>query len=84
MFYGNAVSMSFMDNRQHQRPHIHGRYQEDKVVVSIPEGEVRDGHIPDSGMKLLQAWVELHKTESMENWSLAVSGQHPRQIDPLR
>ncbi|PZV20016.1 MAG: hypothetical protein DCF12_22755 [Snowella sp.] len=35
-------------------------------------------------MKLLQAWIELHKDELIANWQLAVSGQLPYKIEPLR
>ncbi|MBT7973609.1 MAG: DUF4160 domain-containing protein [Candidatus Marinimicrobia bacterium] len=72
------------DNRQHKAPHIHVKYQDHEVVVSIPEGEVLGGSIPNSKMKLLQAWIELHKDELIADWELAVSGQHPYKIEPLR
>ncbi len=84
MFYGLIVYMYFMDNNQHKLPHIHVKYQEHEVIVAIPDGEVLDGSIPNSKMKLLQAWIELHKDELIANWELAVSGQHPYKIDPLR
>ena len=84
MFYGIIVYMYFVDNRQHQKPHIHVKYQEHEVIVGIPDGEVLDGSIPSSKMKLLQAWMELHKDELVANWELAVSGQQPYKIDPLR
>ena len=84
MFYGIIIYMYFMDNKQHKTPHIHVKYQEDEVVVAIPGGEVLDGHIPNTKMKLVQAWIELHKEELIADWELAVSGQQPYQIDPLR
>jgi hypothetical protein len=84
MFYGIIVYMYFMDNKQHQTPHIHAKYQENEVVVAIPNGEVLEGSIPNSKMKLLQAWIELHKDELTANWQLAVSGQLPYKIEPLR
>jgi hypothetical protein len=34
--------------------------------------------------KLLQAWIEIHKDELMADWELAVSGEHPYKIEPLR
>jgi hypothetical protein len=49
-----------MDNKQHQLPHIHAKYQGNEVIVSIPDGEILEGEIPKSKMKLLQAWIELH------------------------
>jgi len=84
MFYGIIVYMYFMDNKQHRRPHIHAKYQDREVVVSIPDGDVLDGRIPNAKMKLLEAWIELHKDELMADWELTVSGQHPYKIDPLR
>lgn len=84
MFYGLIVYMYFNDNRQHKSPHIHVKYQDDEVVVSIPDGTVLQGGIPNSKMKLLQAWIELHKEELMADWNLAVAGEQPYKIDPLR
>lgn len=84
MFYGIIVYMYFMDNKQHNMPHIHVKYQEDEVIVLIPDGEVLEGAIPKAKMKLLQAWIEIHKDELVANWQLAVSGQHPYKIEPLR
>ena len=76
--------MYFMDNKQHKLPHIHVRYQNDEVIVSIPDGEVLEGGIPASKMKLLQAWIELHKDELVADWELAVAGESPYKIEPLR
>jgi len=84
MFYGVIVYMYFMDNKQHQIPHIHAKYQDNEVVVAIPNGEILEGSIPNSKMKLLQAWIELHKDELIANWQLAVSGQLPYKIEPLK
>jgi hypothetical protein len=84
MFYGLVVYMYFMDNRQHHEPHIHVMCQGQEVVVGIPNGNVLDGEIPAAKMKLLQAWIELHKEELMLDWQLAVTGQQPIKIEPLR
>ncbi len=84
MFYGIIVYMYFMNNKQHKTPHIHVKYQEQEVIVAIPDGDVLEGSIPNSKMKLLQAWIELHKDERVADWELAVSDQHPYKIDPLR
>lgn len=83
-FYGIIVYMYFIDNKQHKLPHIHVKYQEHEVIVEIPEGDVLEGNIPSRKMKLLQAWIEIHKEELMADWELAVSGEHPYRIDPLR
>nr|VFJ93978.1 MAG: protein of unknown function (DUF4160) [Candidatus Kentron sp. H]VFJ94740.1 MAG: protein of unknown function (DUF4160) [Candidatus Kentron sp. H]VFK01346.1 MAG: protein of unknown function (DUF4160) [Candidatus Kentron sp. H] len=46
MFYGLIIYMYFRDNRQHRLPHIHVKYQEEEVIVSIPDGAVLKGRIP--------------------------------------
>ena len=84
MFYGIIISMYFLDNRQHKRPHIHAKYQGQEAVIAIPEGEVLEGSLPSSKMKLVSAWVEIHRDELMADWDLEVNGQHPYKIDPLR
>jgi len=54
------------------------------VIVSIPDGIVLEGSIPNAKMKLLQAWIALHKDELVADWELAVSGQQLYKIEPLR
>lgn len=84
MFFGVIVSMYFLDNRRHKRPHIHAKYQEHEVVLAIPDGEVLERSLPGNKLRLLLAWVEIHRDELMANWELAVCGQQPYKIDPLR
>jgi hypothetical protein len=32
--------MYYFDTRQHHHPHIHVKYQDEEVVLSIPDGDV--------------------------------------------
>jgi hypothetical protein len=84
MFYGIIVSLYFVDNKKHKRPHIHARYQDQEVVVAVPTGKVLEGHLPSAKMRLLIAWIEIHKDELSADWKLAASGQLPYKIEPLR
>lgn len=84
MFYGIIICMYFHDNKQHKLPHIHVKYQTDEVIVAIPEGEILEGSIPKAKLKLVEAWIEIHKDELMADWQLAVSGELPYKIEPLR
>lgn len=84
MFYGIIVSIYYFDNKQHRLPHIHVTYGEQEVVVSIPDGSIIEGAIQGNKMKLLQAWIEIHKDELMANWNLAVSGNRVFKIEPLK
>jgi len=84
MFYGIIVMMFYKDNRQHNLPHIHIRYQNDKAVIDIQSGDVLDGEFPPKQLRLVQAWVEIHKDELLADWDLAVAGETPYKIDPLK
>ena len=84
MFYGIIISMYYFDNRQHKLPHIHVRYQDHEAVISLPEGEIIEGNLPSGKMKLVQAWLELHKDDLIANWTLAINGEEVFKIDPLR
>jgi len=84
MFYGIIVSIYYFDQRKHQRPHIHVKYQEQEAVLSIPEGDVLEGDLKRSRMKLVQAWIEIHQDELMADWDLASRGEAVFRIDPLK
>jgi len=84
MFYGIIVSIYFQDDRQHKRPHIHVRYQSLEAVIGIPEGDLLAGELPRAKMRLVQAWIELHKDELLADWDIAVAGQNPYKIEPLK
>lgn len=84
MFYGIIVSMYYNDNKQHKKPHIHVNYQDFEAVFDIQSGDVLDGKLPNNKLRLVQAWIELHRDELIANWSLAVSGQNIYSIDPLK
>jgi shikimate kinase len=84
MFYGIIGSIYYFDNKQHRLPHIHVTYGEQEVVVGIPDGNIIEGDIQANKMKLLQAWLEIHKDELLANWNLAVSGNKVFKIEPLK
>ncbi len=84
MFYGILVLMFFRDNRRHHLPHIHVRYQGDDATISIDDGAVLDGSFPSKQLKMVQAWIEIHKEELFVDWELAVNGEEPFRIAPLQ
>jgi len=55
-----------------------------EAVISIPDGEVMEGSLHRAKLRLVQAWVELHRDELMADWTLAVNGEQVFKIDPLR
>ena len=84
MFYGIIVLMYYFDNRGHHLPHIHVQYNDEEAVISIPEGEIIEGSLQRSKLKLVEAWIELHRDELMADWTLAVNGEAIFKIDPLK
>lgn len=84
MFYGIIIFMYFFDDKKHHRPHIHAHYGEDSAIFAIDDGELLSGMIPKNKMKLVNAWVEIHREELIADWKLAVQGQKLFNIDPLK
>lgn len=84
MFYGILVLMFFKDNRRHYLPHIHIRYQDYNAAVSIEDGNILEGALPNKQLKMVQAWIEIHREELMVDWELAVNGEEPFRIAPLQ
>ena len=84
MFYGIIISLYFFDNKEHKKPHVHVRYQNEEAQISIPDGIVLSGKLKPAKLKLVQAWIEIHKEELMADWQLAVNGQEVFKIDPLK
>ena len=84
MFYGIVVFLYFFDDERHKLPHIHARFQGQSASFSILDGALLAGEIPTAKSKLVQAWIEIHREELIANWELAVNGQPPFAIDPLR
>ena len=83
MFYGIIIRMFLIDDKQHNLPHIHAKYAEFEASISIAEGEILAGDLPRKQLRLVQAWIELHRDELLADWDLAVSGESPYKIDPL-
>jgi len=84
MFYGIIIRMFYFDNKEHKLPHIHVEYAEYRAVVEIPVGKLVAGTFPNDKLKLVIAWIEIHKDELMADWTLAVEGQNIFKIDALK
>lgn len=65
-------------------PHIHAKYQGQNASFSIIDGSILAGEIPLTKLRLVQAWIEIHRESLLADWELAVSGQTPFTIEPLR
>ncbi|MDP3539080.1 MAG: DUF4160 domain-containing protein [Azonexus sp.] len=84
MFYGILIAMMFEQGERHNLPHIHVRYAGQKASVAIEDGVLLAGAFPPKQLKMVQAWIEIHKDELFADWELAVAGEQPYPIEPLR
>jgi hypothetical protein len=83
LFYGIIVRMYKENSGKHHKPHIHAEFSGDEVVVTI-DGEVLEGSIPSAKMKLLEAWMVIHKEDLQADWELLSKGEQTFRIDPLK
>lgn len=83
MFYGILIRMYLLDEQHHHLPHLHARYAEFEASIDLSDGEVLAGQLPRKQLRLVQAWIELHRDELMADWELARSGELPYKIAPL-
>jgi Domain of unknown function (DUF4160) len=83
MFYGIIVRLYLLDNKHHNLPHIHAKYAEYEAALGMSDGEILSGELPRKQLRLVQAWIELHRDELMADWEIAVSGENPYKIAPL-
>jgi Domain of unknown function (DUF4160) len=84
VFYGLIVMMYYLDDERHHLPHIHVKFQDQEASFSILDASLLAGKLPVAKVRLVQAWIEIHRESLMADWDLAVTGQKPFPIDPLR
>ncbi|MEI8201890.1 MAG: DUF4160 domain-containing protein [Bacteroidota bacterium] len=82
MFYGIIIRMYFAP-KEHNPPHIHAYYQEFVSSIDINDGNILEGEMPSKQLRLIQAWIEIHKDELLADWQLCQNGENPFKIEPL-
>ena len=82
-FYGIIVRMYKESGERHNLPHIHAEYSGEEIVVAL-DGSIIEGSFPKGKLKLLEAWMEIHKEELEANWKLLSNGEQFFRIDPLK
>ncbi len=80
MFFGIIVRMFYDD---HNPPHIHVEYQDQKAVIDF-RGNIVKGDIKSrTALRLIREWIDLHSEDLMCNWELAKTGEEINKINPL-
>ena len=80
-FFGIIIAVFYDD---HNPPHIHARYGDQKVAIEIKTLRVLEGEIPPRALGLVMEWASLHKEELIQDWELAKSNKPPKKIEPLK
>lgn len=82
-FFGIIVRMYREIGGKHNMPHIHAEYSGDEIVIAL-DGTILEGEIPKNRLKLLEAWMEIHREDLEANWKLLSNGEQFFRIDPLK
>lgn len=82
-FLGIVITMYAEAGEKHSTPHFHARYGEHQATFSIETGDLLAGHLPNSQLRLVQAWVELRRMQLEADWRLLLTGRTPQKISPL-
>lgn len=80
-FYGIKIYFFFRD---HNPPHFHASYGSYEALISINSLEIIQGSLPKRALLLVVEWALLHREELMKAWEIAVKGEIPAKIKPLR
>ncbi|MBS1257331.1 MAG: hypothetical protein MAG551_00373 [Candidatus Scalindua arabica] len=84
MFYGIVVAIYYEDTGRHNKPQIHVRCQGKKASISIEDGTVLAGKFPPKQLRMVLAWIDIHKDELIADWESAATGEEPFRIAPLQ
>ena len=84
MSYGRRTADKLITSQLNMNlPHLHARYAEFEASVNLSDGEVLAGTLPRKQLRLVQAWIELHRDELMADWELARSRELPYKPSPI-
>lgn len=77
-FYGIIIRMYFLQ-KEHNPPHIHAIYGDDVAAITIHDGKVIEGALPNKALEMVKEWVSLNKDELLTMWET----QEFKQLSPL-
>ncbi|MBD2754267.1 DUF4160 domain-containing protein [Spirosoma validum] len=65
LFDGIKLEMYFND---HAPPHVHAKYAEHEVLITIQEIRVYAGYLPAKQLKQVQQYVSTHQNKLLSRW----------------
>jgi hypothetical protein len=78
-FLGIVIAMFYRD---HAPAHFHAIYGDYQITVTIETGIV-SGEFPKRALTHVLEWLELHKTELLQDWELAKDRKPLNKVNPL-
>lgn len=79
-FFGIIIKMYFQD---HNPPHFHAEYGDDKAEYAIETLEILAGKLPKRANAMVVEWASEHREELIANWSKAIIPDSINKIAPL-
>lgn len=80
-FFGIKITMYYDD---HNPPHFHAEYSDNKALIDINNARVLQGKLPSKQLKLVLAWTVIHQDELLNDWKLAMDLEELIKISPLQ
>ena len=78
-FLRNNYPYVFFLQKEHNPPHIHAIYGDDMAAITIADGTVLEGALPNKALDLVREWISLNKEELFTIWE----AQEFKQLSPL-
>ncbi len=63
---------------------IFAKYGEFSAAFDIETADVLAGSLPFRQVRLVQAWIEIHRDELNADWQLSIDGHEVFKIEPLK
>lgn len=79
-FFGILILMYYND---HQPPHFHVRYNEQKALISLETLTLMRGRLSPRVFGMVVEWGAIHQDELKSNWELARQQKPLNSIKPL-
>jgi hypothetical protein len=78
-FLGICIYMYYKD---HAPAHFHAIYGDYAITVEIESGII-DGKFPKRALSAVLEWLDIYKSELLENWELVLKRVPLKKIKPL-
>lgn len=63
---------------KHKRPHLHAKYAEHEISISIQDEVILEGNLPKKQSRLAIEWVRIHKDKLLGDWhNIAINRDIP-------